>query len=358
MSRIHSALLVALLLALPIAAQDPEPDPAKVPTKPAEEPYQVSGALVLIGYKGSPQPIPTATRTKDEAKARAEEALKTARAKGANFDDVVSQFSDDPGNRGRVGVLSKGQCSLPSLEQALFGMEEGQVSDIIECDYGFIVATRLGIRAAAHVLLMYAGSQGAGPQVTRTKDEAKALAEEVRRRVTDGGEDFAKVASELSDCPSKAKGGDLGTFGSGDMTPSFEAAAFALAPGEISQVVESPFGFHVIKGLKMERPFGARHILLMYKGSERAPENVTRSKEEARAQIEELLKRLQAGEDFAKIASEVSDCPSKARGGDLGVFGKGQMVPAFEQALAGLEVGGMSGIVESPFGYHIIVRTQ
>ncbi|MEK7867404.1 MAG: peptidylprolyl isomerase, partial [Planctomycetota bacterium] len=172
MPRILPVFLSALLVALPLAAQAPEPDPAKLPVKPAEEPIQVSGALVLIGYKDSPKPIPTATRTKEEAKARAEEAMNAARAMGANFDDIVAKYSDDPGNKGRVGVLARGQCSLPPLEEALFGMGEGQVSDVIECDYGFIVATRLVVRSAAHVLLMYVGSQGAGPNVTRTKDEA------------------------------------------------------------------------------------------------------------------------------------------------------------------------------------------
>jgi peptidyl-prolyl cis-trans isomerase C len=99
----------------------------------------------------------------------------------------------------------------------------------------------------------------------------------------------------------------------------------------------------------------ASHILLMYEGSARS--SATRSKEEALAEIEALAQRIQGGEDFAAIAAEVSDCPSGARGGDLGSFGRGQMVREFEDAAFGMEVGETSGVIETDFGYHLIQRT-
>lgn len=97
---------------------------------------------------------------------------------------------------------------------------------------------------ARHILVSYkeAGSGGA----TRTKEEAQKLAGETRKRI-ENGEDFATVAKEVSDDSSKAEGGDLGKFGRGAMVPPFEAAAFALAVGQISDVVESQFGFHIIQ---------------------------------------------------------------------------------------------------------------
>ena len=67
--------------------------------------------------------------------------------------------------------------------------------------------------------------------------------------------------------------------------------------------------------------------------------------------------QLQGGADFGELARAHSDCPSKARGGDLGSFGRGQMVGEFETAAFGLPVGGTSGVVETPFGYHLITRT-
>jgi parvulin-like peptidyl-prolyl isomerase len=86
----------------------------------------------------------------------------------------------------------------------------------------------------------------------------EATAKSVRDRLT-GGEDFAKVAAEVStDTGTKDKGGDLGWFGSGIMVPEFEAAAFGMKVGEISQPVKSQFGYHVIQVLAHEeRPLDA-----------------------------------------------------------------------------------------------------
>lgn len=100
----------------------------------------------------------------------------------------------------------------------------------------------------------------------------------------------------------------------------------------------------------------AAHILLMYRGSMRAPAQIVRSKEEALAQAQDLLKRVKDGADFGELAKMYSDCPSAKRGGDLGFFGKGQMVKEFEDAAFALKKGKVSDIVETPFGYHIIKR--
>lgn len=93
----------------------------------------------------------------------------------------------------------------------------------------------------------------------------------------------------------------------------------------------------------------------MYAGSERS--SATRSKAEAEAQIAEIEKQLNEGADFAALAKEHSDCGSAAAGGDLGGFGRGQMVKPFEDVAFGLDVGATSGVVETVFGYHLIRRT-
>ena len=100
----------------------------------------------------------------------------------------------------------------------------------------------------------------------------------------------------------------------------------------------------------------ARHILVCYDGCA-VNETFGRTKEEALALIEGINGRITAGEiDFTQAAVDFSDCPSSADGGMLGEFGRGAMVPAFEEAAFALPVGGMSGIVETQFGYHLIYR--
>lgn len=93
----------------------------------------------------------------------------------------------------------------------------------------------------------------------------------------------------------------------------------------------------------------ASHILLTVK-----PEAEATVKEEAKKKLTNLRARILQGEDFAALAKEHSSCPSAARGGDLGSFGRGRMVPAFDKAVFAMKVGQVSEIVESPFGYHLI----
>ncbi len=100
----------------------------------------------------------------------------------------------------------------------------------------------------------------------------------------------------------------------------------------------------------------ARHILICYDGCA-VNETFGRTQEEALTLIEGINDRISSGEiEFTQAAVDFSDCPSSADGGMLGEFGRGAMVPAFEEAAFALPVGGMSGIVETQFGYHLIYR--
>jgi len=101
-------------------------------------------------------------------------------------------------------------------------------------------------RKASHILISFAGAERADEAVTRTEEEAQTLANEVLAKVADG--DFAALAAEYSDGPSADKGGDLGFFARGQMTPAFEDAVFNAAEiGAINRVIRTSFGYHIIQ---------------------------------------------------------------------------------------------------------------
>lgn len=104
---------------------------------------------------------------------------------------------------------------------------------------------------------------------------------------------------------------------------------------------------------------GARHILISYKGAMRAAAYIDRTKEQAEMLATELQEKATSGADFEELARKHSDDPGSASsGGSLGKFARGQMVKEFSDAAFALPVGGVSDVVESPFGFHVIQRTE
>jgi peptidyl-prolyl cis-trans isomerase SurA len=210
--------------------------------------------------------------------------------------------------------------------------------------------------AASHILVMHNESKRKPDSVNRTKEEALARINEVAAKLKEPGADFAALAREYSDCPTKEKGGDLGVFAARRMAPAFSEATMALKTGEISEPVETIYGYHIIRRNEVVEA-RTRHILVMHDESKRKPRTLKRTKEEARKKIEEIAAKLkEPGADFAALAREHSDCPSKSRGGELPPFTAGKMAPKYEAAAFALEEGEISDVVETVFGYHIIER--
>jgi hypothetical protein len=103
----------------------------------------------------------------------------------------------------------------------------------------------------------------------------------------------------------------------------------------------------------------AQHLLVMYAGSRSAAPGITRTREQARARAFEALQHVKQGQDFDKVVAAYTDEPGAvARHGDLGHFTREKMVKPFADAAFALEVGQTSTVIESPFGFHIIRRTE
>jgi parvulin-like peptidyl-prolyl isomerase len=207
--------------------------------------------------------------------------------------------------------------------------------------------------AARHILITWKGAlQASG--VSRDKDEARALAQSLLERLR-AGEDFATLARKYSDDQvSGARGGSLGVFGRGEMVQAFEQAAFALPIGGQSDLVESPFGYHIIR-LDGVDQIVLSEILVEWQGAQDAL-GVTRDKEAARARIDEAARRLAAGEPFARVAHELSDGAVGPWGGGIGAFQRGELPPRLDAAVFALAPGQRSDVVETAAGFHIFQR--
>jgi peptidyl-prolyl cis-trans isomerase SurA len=242
------------------------------------------------------------------------------------------------------------------VEEALFGLEVGEISGVIESPLGVHILRRVPIRewAGAHILLQWSGCRNAPAGLKRSREEALRLAGDVLAAAARPGAEFADLARRHSEAPDRVEGGALGVFGPNEILKPLERAIDRLAPGEVGGPVETGLGFHIVRRESIPRARAA-HILLRFRGVS-CSEGVTRSREEALALAQEILARIRKGADFAALARKHSEDGNAARGGDLGVFLAGEMEKPFAAAVFALEVGEVSSIVETRHGLHLIQR--
>lgn len=208
----------------------------------SNEEYQLAHILLRAPESASPEQL-------QKLRLRGEQALKRARA-GENFAELTAAFSDAPDALQGGDLGWRPLSRLPSLYAEVAGrLQQGEVSELLRSSAGFHVVKLIGKRG---------GSMQASVQQSKTRHilirvnevvseaEARRKLETVRERIANGG-DFAEQARLYSQDGSAAKGGDLGWLNPGDTVPEFERAMDALKINEVSPVVQSPFGMHLIQ---------------------------------------------------------------------------------------------------------------
>ena len=200
----------------------------------------------------------------------------------------------------------------------------------------------------AHILVRVA-EQSSPEQI----EGRRARAEEVLAKVK-AGENFAQAAATYSDAPDAQQGGDLGWRTQARMPTVFVDAVRKMKSGDVSPVLRSPAGFHIVKLVgergrnqpSVVQQTHVRHILI--KVSELS------SDVEAKAKIDRVRERIESGAKFEDQARLNSEDASSAKGGDLGWVSAGDLVPDFQVAMDQLKPGELSQPVRSPFGWHLI----
>ena len=200
----------------------------------------------------------------------------------------------------------------------------------------------------AHILVLVP-PQATADQIEARRRRAMLALSELRR-----GANFAQVAATYSDAPDALQGGNLGWRPSARLPSLFLDTVEKLQPGDVSDILRSPNGFHVVKLLEKRGKAAAvgvqqthvRHILL------RAREGL--SEAEARERLRKLRERVVAGTDFAELARMNSEDASASRGGDLGWVAPGDTVPEFERVMNSLKDKEVSQPIQTPFGWHLV----
>jgi len=198
--------------------------------------------------------------------------------------------------------------------------------------------------------ILIAVPDAASPERIRAaRDKAEGILKELR-----GGADFQETAIASSDGQQALEGGDLGWRKVGELPTFFTDTVTALRPGDISELIRSPSGYHIVKLL--EKRSGqphivtqthARHILLKT--------NELTSDADAEKRLNALRQQVQQGADFGQLAHGQSEDPaSAANGGDLGWTSPGELDPRFQEAMDALDPNQVSAPFKSNFGWHIV----
>ena len=200
----------------------------------------------------------------------------------------------------------------------------------------------------AHILVLVPEQATSAQIETRRKRALQALSE-LRK-----GAEFAQISAQFSDAPDALQGGNLGWRPSGRLPAIFLEALSALKAGEITDIMRSANGFHIVKLLdkrgRSNQPTiqqtRARHILIKQK------EGVT--DDDARERLSRLRERIIGGADFAELAKVHSDDPSATKGGELGWLSPGDTVPEFERTMNQLRDNEISAPIQTQFGWHLL----
>ncbi|MDF1665251.1 MAG: peptidylprolyl isomerase [Planctomycetota bacterium] len=224
---------------------DAQIDASRVWDPKSEQRKKTRLQFILIKWKDLNGVHPLCSYTEAEAKVIAQKIARAARVKGAKFVDLETKYSDAQ-TYGQTFPLKIGKAGFSESLKGAFTLKEGQVSDALKGPEGFMVFYCPKLLGARHILITYKDSEVGGSK--RSKEEAQKLAAELHKKIIEKKISWGLAAKQSDDKESHL--GDLGLFAESEMVSEFSAAVLKLRVGDISTVVETKFGFHIIQRTK------------------------------------------------------------------------------------------------------------
>ncbi len=281
---------------------------------------------------------------KDKVKKEAEATLKKVLAKNADFTKIGKSTATSDKKIQFFVNKTKYESDIPShYKDVLSKLKEDQIhKKIVEGSDGYMVGANNQLQKKVGMFIV------------------QLVKAEVKDRTQKKKPTFSEIAKELNTKLETLNDKPASAFTDGEAEAVWKmtetGADNKTKPLEVKDELRV---YKLIKHNKGEKEIKASHILIAYKGAQRADAKVTRTKAEADKKVKEVY--IQANKDpskFAELAKKHSDGPSASKGGDLGFFGKGKMTKAFENAAFARKKGEIAQITETEFGYHIIKVTD
>lgn len=217
----------------------------------ADDVPRLAASHVLVSFDGLTTAPSGLERSREAAHERARRIAVLLRTGRGDLAELARRYSDDPSaihNGGYLGIFRAGDMD-PAFEAAICALDVGEIGGPIETAHGFHVFRREPVKRLQihHLLVAYRDAVLADRTVSRDHDEARRVAQALRRKLaTAAPTELCDLAARFSDDQENRQAcGQLGWVEPGMLAPDAEQAVFELAPGEISSVVESEYGFHI-----------------------------------------------------------------------------------------------------------------
>jgi hypothetical protein len=286
-----------------------------------------------------------------------------------DFAALARQHSDDPRTAhlgGKLGAFRAPDVPPPVID-AFGNTQVGKLSRIVETPAGLYFVLRSPVPAAEQlaarqIVVKYAGNDGwrrPGRSITRTRVEARRLAERLAAELKKNPSAFQSYVTQYSDSYDAVQGGDFGSWSTHEAAaPVLLSALASLRVGETSFAIEAQDGFHVLQRTEAVKRqlLATRHLTISHAAAENPPAGVTRSKEQARSLANQILDDLRA-DPTRYEALRRKHCDGHPFCDRPMTTTEGRGIPGIDQAVAAVQIGDVvHSVFETPAGFHLVRR--